>query len=254
MNEYTEQDFRQHAELSYPIECCGLIAIVKGRERYFPCGNKSGNKDNFILSPEDYSNVEEQGEITAVCHSHPDVPATPSQADKVSCEVSKLVWYIVRVDKEEEIISSKEITTTEPTGYVAPLVGRVFSHGVLDCYAIVRDWYKQVRNIDLLDFKRADNWWSDGSSDLYTKGFPEAGFVNTGQHLNLEVGDVILMQVRSPNGVPNHAGIYIGDGLMLHHMYGRLSSRDVYGGMWQEYTRAILRYKGNINVGEIDHN
>jgi len=53
---------------------------------------------------------------------------------------------------------------------------------------------------------------------------------------------VIVMQVRAP--VPNHAGVYIGDGLMLHHLYNRLSSRDVYGGYWQECTRIVLRHPG----------
>lgn len=52
------------------------------------------------------------------------------------------------------------------------------------------------------------------------------------------------MQVRSKNGVPNHAAVYLGDGLMLHHMYGRLSSRDVYGGYWREVTRLVVRFSG----------
>lgn len=59
---------------------------------------------------------------------------------------------------------------------------------------------------------------------------------------DIRVGDVIVMQVRAP--VPNHAGVYIGDGLMLHHLYNRLSSRDVYGGYWQECTRIVLRHPG----------
>ena len=48
------------------------------------------------------------------------------------------------------------------------------------------------------------------------------------------------MQVASP--VPNHAAVYLGDGLILHHLQGRLSSRDVYGGYWQKITTHILRY------------
>jgi len=51
------------------------------------------------------------------------------------------------------------------------------------------------------------------------------------------------MQVQSKNGVPNHAGVYLGDGIMLHHLYGRLSSRDVYGGYWREVTRLTLRHE-----------
>jgi cell wall-associated NlpC family hydrolase len=57
---------------------------------------------------------------------------------------------------------------------------------------------------------------------------------------NLLPGDCFLMQVASP--VPNHAAVYLGDGLILHHLQGRLSSRDVYGGYWQKVTTHVLRY------------
>jgi cell wall-associated NlpC family hydrolase len=56
-------------------------------------------------------------------------------------------------------------------------------------------------------------------------------------------GDLILMQIRSRNRVPNHAAIYLGDGMMLHHLHSRLSSRDIYGGYWQEVTRSIWRHR-----------
>jgi hypothetical protein len=30
--------------------------------------------------------------------------------------------------------------------------------------------------------------------------------------------------------------------LILHHLHGRLSSRDVYGGYWREVTRDVIRF------------
>ncbi|MEW3668181.1 phage tail protein, partial [Pseudomonas aeruginosa] len=34
-----------------------------------------------------------------------------------------------------------------------------------------------------------------------------------------------------------------GDGpFLLHHLYGRLSTRDVFGGPWIERTRLVLRH------------
>jgi cell wall-associated NlpC family hydrolase len=135
------------------------------------------------------------------------------------------------------------IVTFSPSGYRAPLVGRQFSHGVLDCYQLIVDWYQQERGITLKQFPRVDGWWDDGSSDLYTAGFESAGFVRISDGEQPQPGDGILMQIRSKNGVPNHAAIYLGDGLMLHHLHGRLSSRDIYGGYYQEVTRAIVRYQ-----------
>lgn len=81
--------------------------------------------------------------------------------------------------------------------------------------------------------------WNDGVSNLYTEGFPEAGFVAVGTDAELQTGDVILMQIRSKNGVPNHAAIYLGDGLILHHLHGRLSSR---GCLWRLLARSDERH------------
>ena len=71
----------------------------------------------------------------------------PSQADRVACEATALPWFIVS-------FPSGHWTELRPQGYAAPLVGREWSHGVLDCYSLIRDWYAQERGIDLPDFPR----------------------------------------------------------------------------------------------------
>lgn len=173
-----------------------------------------------------------------VFHSHPNLPAEPSQADMVACEASGLPWFILS-------FPSGQWHETQPSGYIAPLVGRAWAHGVLDCYSVIRDWYRAERGIDLPNFDRFDEWWKRGQS-LYLDNFDSAGFEALGavQSQDMEVGDVLLMQVASP--VPNHAAIYLGDGLILHHLQGRLSSRDVYGGYWQKITTHILRHRTEI--------
>lgn len=252
MNTSTLNAIRAHAESCYPRESCGLVIAVKRKERYVPCENAAIGDEHFLISGEAYANAEDLGQVIAVVHSHPNMPAQPSEADLVSCEASGLPWHIVRVDLVDGNAVAGEINTIEPTGYCAPLVGRQFYHGILDCYTLIRDWYQIERGITLPDFKRSDEWWNDGQSDLYTQGFPLAGFEIRPHEQEPEQGDVILMQIRSKNSVPNHAAIYLGDGLILHHLHGRLSSRDVYGGYWQEITRAVLRYRGNDGSSEND--
>lgn len=233
----TEIGIREHAKSEYPREACGLIAVVRGKQRYLPCRNIAESyAENFVLHPDDYAKAEDLGEIMALVHSHPDTPNRPSEADKVMCGRGKIPWFIVSVNKDGE---TSDIARYDPEGYEAPLVGREFAHGVLDCYTLIQDYYQRELGIALPDFERVDHWWNKGD-DLYMEHFRDAGFELIKGAIRKH--DVILMQIRSPK--VNHGAVFIGDpDLILHHMYGRLSTRDVYGGWFQEVTRIIVRHK-----------
>lgn len=240
----TERTFaavRAHAEAEYPREACGLIVATPAGQAYHACQNRASSpSEHFRIAAEDFAAAEDAGQVLAVVHSHPDAPATPSDADRVQCEASELPWMIVSVGAiDGRPQCGGEVISIEPSGYVAPLVGRQFAHGVLDCYTLVRDFYARELGIALAEYERDDDWWNRGG-DLYSldrlraEGFEEfAG--------ELRRGDLIVMQVRSP--VPNHAGVYLGDGQMIHHLYGRLSERVPYGGYWRNATRVQVRHR-----------
>ncbi|KLB55771.1 NlpC/P60 family protein, partial [Xanthomonas euvesicatoria] len=77
-------------------------------------------------------------------------------------------------------------------------------------------------------YERADDWWNKGG-DLYALERLQAeGFAEIQDEP--QRGDMIVMQIRAP--VPNHAGVYLGEGQMLHHLADRLSGRVPYGGYW----------------------
>jgi len=131
---------RAHAAAEYPRECCGLVALQGRRESYWPCRNPAEGIGHFILDPQDYYAAEQAGPVTALVHSHPDMPATPSEADGVACEGSGLPWFIVAAAKDDAgQVLTGDLFGFAPEGYQAPLLGRPFAHGILDCYSVVRD-------------------------------------------------------------------------------------------------------------------
>lgn len=238
MEESVISALKLHAEQCYPQESCGVIIVKNGKRVYRPCRNTAGNPySTFQIAPEDYAEAEDAGEITHIVHSHPNTPATPSLTDVASCESSGLVWLIVNWP-------NGDIHELKPTGYEVPLLGREYSHGVLDCFSLVRDYYKRVLGIDAPDFPREEYWWKKGQN-LYLEHFAEYDMFEV-KDGTIQEHDVLLMQLESP--VPNHAAVYIGGNLIVHHCFRRLSSRDVYGGMWQKITVKVIRHRSKQNA------
>lgn len=123
-------------------------------------------------------------------------------------------------------------------------VGIDFQHGSNDCYGLIRRVYSEVFGILLTDYARPDNWWEhDDVYNLYMDNYANEGFylIDILRVQDLEIGDLILMAIQST--VPCHAGIYIGEGKILHHFYGRKSSIENYCRIWKNTTTGIIRHK-----------
>lgn len=186
---------QKHAAQEYPKECCGLIIQNGRKQRYIPCSNTADKpEEHFRIPPEEYVVAADEGDIQFIVHSHPDATSRPSVLDSAQCEATGLPWIIISWPEGD-------VRTLVPTGDT-PIKDRPFVHGIWDCYALVRDWYKQERGIDLPDFERSDEWWTRGEN-LYMRHYAEAGFYSHSGPL--EVGDVILMQYKADE--TNHAGI-----------------------------------------------
>jgi proteasome lid subunit RPN8/RPN11 len=231
LNKTLTKNILTHAEQEYPKECCGYIVKINGIKRYLPRDNISEDKtEEFKISGEQYSEAEDLGEVIAVVHSHPDHTTQPSIRDKAVCSAMGIPWVIVSWPEGD-------IRTIVPED--APLIGRHFVHGTEDCYSLVRDYYKRELGIELGRYYHDYHWW-ENEENLYLDNFEKEGFFKV-EDGSLHKHDLIFMVIRSK--VVNHCAIYLGDGLILQHLYGKLSGKDVYGGYWAERTMFVARHK-----------
>ena len=223
----------KHAKEQDPRESVGVLIVIKGKEQYYPCNNLSTySQQCFILDPEDYVKADALGEITAIVHSHPVTPPSPSQADKVSCEQSGLKWHIVNPKTETW-------GYCEPTGYKPPLIGRQWVWGVTDCWSLVRDYYKEQHNIQLLDYERPTTPQDFLDNPLFEQYAERTGFIELNKDEKLQKGDVLLMSILHPT--LNHVAIFLGDEI-LHHLADRLSTREPYNEWLLKCTGKRYRY------------
>ena len=223
----------KHAKEQDPKESVGVLIVIKGKEQYYPCNNLSTySQQCFILDPEDYVKADALGEITAIVHSHPVTPPSPSQADKVSCEQSGLNWHIVNPKTETW-------GYCEPTGYKPPLIGRQWVWGVTDCWSLVRDYYKEQHNIQLLDYQRPITPQDFLDNPLFEQYAERTGFKELDNNEKLQKGDVLLMSILHPT--LNHVAIFLGDEI-LHHLADRLSTREPYNEWLLKCTGKRYRY------------
>jgi len=264
----------------YPEEVCGVITTAG---EYVKLNNIAQDKRNrFEADPLKLAPMVKQKIIAVMVHSHIDGPDTPTAEDMQGQIDSGVPWGVVTVgpsaifgtarvaqtravadllagrrrittqDEAEQlkVTASEEIIALEPFFWgdslpIPPYLERPFRHGVLDCYSLIRHWYKLERGILLPDCPRNDGWWKNGL-DLYRDNFPRAGFESIDHHTRNFVpmiGDVLLYQIDRDNHripfPPHHAGLYVGLGLVLHHLAGHASNRLPVHRWWKNVTHCL---------------
>ncbi len=121
------------------------------------------------------------------------------------------------------------------------LLGRQYETGVSDCWSIAIDYYWQNHGLRLTNYARPSDLPELGWS-LYLKYLETEGFEMLDIPVRLlKPSDLILMTLRS--NLPHHAAVYVGEGKIIQHLPGRLSSAVFYDGTWRSATTNLYRHK-----------
>ena len=211
------------AKKEFPKEMCGILFLDEDNTiKFKQCTNLSINPtelfeiDNSVLI--NYN-------VIAIVHCHTNGRNYLSKYDMQNQQLLNLDWVLVCNDN---------VITYRP---ISPLLGRQFEFNKQDCYNLFRDCYMLAGSDHLPEFEYPNNWYEQGMN-LYVDRLPEYGF----EKVDIpEIGDVILFTIGSE--IPNHAGVYIGNQLFIHHSIDRLSKRDILGGYWLKNAHSIWRYK-----------
>ena len=212
---------RKHAFYCYPDEGCGILTRSQG---LVALKNVAPDARHTFDCSAELAPYLEAGEVLAFIHSHPDGPHAPSAFDMSQQQAMDVPWGLI---------------STDGTGYLPlffwgdmlpppPLEGRPFRYGPSgtdgrgDCAALVRDWFRLERGIELPEFPREYRWWRKPNVS-YHQNLLDAGFIEADRH-DPHIGDVFLARIGEHQA--NHAGVYVGKGEFLHHLENRLSTID----------------------------
>ena len=250
------EDAKAHARAEFPKESCGFItSSYKGQPSlYMACVNRHETPEtHFKIEDPRFDRAVISGGVTAVVHSHPNGPVHPSHADMQQQIASNLPWIIISLN--EEVIG--ETVAWGGNLPICPVISRPFLHGILDCYAMIRDVYRLGREellkqgvhwpfepILLPEFAREDNWWAKGE-DMYVANFEKAGF-KVINRTEAQAGDVFLLAIgnrdKNPHDRINHGGLLLQHDHVLQHFPTRISARTP-AGQWAGRADLWIRYE-----------
>lgn len=182
--------------------------------------------NGFELSQEDSAYLLNNPPILFL-HSHPKGNQSPSDRDSLQQLATGWNWGIVAIDGNERgDVYAVHYPECWGDGLdIPPLVGRTYLWGVRDCWNLVRDYYRLNGFPKLKATPRArdPSIYPIGTpgNNMFAYWPPKLGFKQIEPHAR-KPGDMFIMHFRSD--IPNHCGIWLSDGKVLHQMEGQLST------------------------------
>ena len=121
------------------------------------------------------------------------------------------------------------------------LLGKPHVWGSTDCLSLFRDFYAENFGIHITNYARPSNWSSE-KIDLMRLCYEREGFnmISDWKLKDLRPADVLCMAIGERNA--NHFALYLGDDRLIHHLYGRFSSEEVFRDFYRNTTCYLLRH------------
>ena len=109
-------------------------------------------------------------------------------------------------------------------------IGIPYKHGGYnfdgcDCWGLVRLFYQEEFNLTLATESYEETWWKSPDGTVYPNLIKKnEGFLLDLDADNWQLGDVMVFNILSENGKPNHAGVWIPkDEKVLHVQEGSMA-------------------------------
>ena len=225
------EEYREHFEANYPREGCGVLGVVHGDLKWFPCTNVAEGDNDFVIDSKEYIAISHKADIVGIVHSHPDATSEPSTTDIKYCNATGIPYYIFSYPEMDLHIQKPEKETKA-------LYGRNYEFGYNDCFEAARDYYlEQGLDIPCRPLFE-DDWWHKGL-DYFTDEY--IGTWNFSKvDSNMKKGDLLIFTIQAAVG--NHCGVYLGDDMFFHHAENRISTRENLYPFWKKYITGVYRY------------
>lgn len=219
-------------------EVCGFVYVdALGDAQILPCPNVSPTPaEDFEIDVADHVRALHIGQqLLGVYHSHPaGAPTGFSPADMEYADELALPLYLSNPE-------TGAITDYVPASYVLPLEGRPWCLGFSDCWETPRVYYRQLHGIHMADYERDESFQHE-EQGVILANYEREGFTCLPPDWSaVRVNDILMY--RTDKALPQHFGVFTGNGHMLHHAQGRLSEVELITERWQSRLFCVFRHQ-----------
>jgi proteasome lid subunit RPN8/RPN11 len=236
LTDIIKSKIKKHS-LEFPNEeVCGFILDDND---IFRARNVSCLKHKtFSIHPLDYIEAEKENKIAAVYHSHAK-NKNFSEFDKVNSTNHNKIYVMYCLETDE-------FNVFYPSDYSNKYIGRKFDYKTNNCFSLIFDFYKnELNTIIAANIPEMDEKWYLSNKNLILDNLNKSNQFNILDNwkYNISKNDIILFNYTNINGPPHHIGLYVEDGIFLHHPRYQFSKMEIFDKFFQNKVTHVIRLK-----------